>query len=50
MLLDPEELEVCWKFWNLAALEASWIERLLEELEVFGEQVLEAVGREFVQI
>ena len=34
---------------TLEALEAFWIERLVEELEVFGELGLEAVGREFAQ-
>ena len=39
-----------WMDWTLEALEAVSIERVLEELEVFGELVLEAVGREIVQI
>ena len=43
-----EELEVCWICWILEALEAFRTERLLKELEVFGEQMLEAVRREFV--
>ena len=35
-------------FWIIWTLEAFWIERLLAELEVVGELVLEAVGRVFV--
>ena len=42
-----EELEASWGDWSLEALEAFWIEH---ELEVVGDLVLEAFGRQFVSM